>query len=454
MNTAPSATSDDSRLPQGWRWAPAWVLAYVAFWPASRISEAILSLGAITALVILLKARFRGGARLLSHSAWALTTALFFCYWLPQLVSSVDAFDVSEALRKSASALRYLPFLWLVAIAVATGEGQRKVFSGIAIIMTVWALDLWMQGLSEGRVNFLYGMLDGLYQMIRGQAMCHGQELRGFDRHNGIFGPCNPILGVVLASFSPFVLLAAARRMGAKGWMLAAAIIGMAVFWAGSRASWLGYALVLLLTGWQVLGWKKLLGFSVAGLALAAALLVSPFANERLERTARLFSGDVAGADVALSGRMRIWGSAVCMVETHPINGVGVRGFRHAWDDCDPVGKVACTDEDCPAIPAPEWGEGPALHAHQLVLEILSETGFFGLLLWLAGAALAWRAWHFANVSARERARPAMLALVVTTFPLNTHLAFYSSAWGAVFLLLVALYAGSLLARDENQDLS
>ena len=51
--------------------------------------------------------------------------------------------------------------------------------------------------------------------------------------------------------------------------------------------------------------------------------------------------------------------------------------------------------------------------------------------------------------AARERARPAMLALAVTVFPLNTHLAFYSTFWGGLTLLLAALYAGSLLARDD-----
>src|SRR5699024_10689496 len=104
---------------------------------------------------------------------------------------------------------------------------------------------------------------------------------------------------------------------------------------------------------------------------------------------------------------------------------------------CDPVpGEV------------PAWGEGPAYHAHQIVLEVLSETGVFGLLLWLAGAALAWRAWRYADEAARERARPAMWSLAVTVFPLNTHLAFYSTFWGGLTLLLAALYAGSLLSRE------
>ncbi|RZA11278.1 MAG: O-antigen ligase family protein, partial [Lysobacteraceae bacterium] len=88
----------------------------------------------------------------------------------------------------------------------------------------------------------------------------------------------------------------------------------------------------------------------------------------------------------------------------------------------------------------------------QVVLEVLSETGGLGLLLWLAGAALAWRAWRYADAASRERARPAMLALVVSVFPLNTHLAAYSTFWGGVLLMLSALYAGSLLGAARGDQ--
>lgn len=427
-------------LPTGWRWAPFWVLAYVAFWPASRVSEGILSLGAIVALLLLVKARFRDGNKLLGNAAWALTTVLFFAYWLPQLISTFDAFDPAGAAKKALAGLRYLPFLWLVAIAVANARDRRRVFAGISLIMLVWAFDLLLQGFFDSRVSLLNGALDGLYESVRGKAMCDGQIDRGFDRFNGIFGTCNPVAGVVLASFSPFVLFAGWRRLGITGWLVAAFLIGVAVLLAGSRASWLTLGLVLLLSGWHVLGWKRLLLLFAAGaLTLAALSAVHPPLRDRMIRTAGVMQADEAGVDTALSGRSRIWSAAGCMIRQHPINGVGVRDFRHAYPACDPEPGVQ-----------PEWGAGSALHAHQLVLEVLSETGAIGLLLWLSGLALSWRAWRWASAAARHRARPAMLALVVTVFPFNTHLAFYSAFWGGVFLLLVALYAGSLLARDED----
>jgi O-antigen ligase len=91
-----------------------------------------------------------------------------------------------------------------------------------------------------------------------------------------------------------------------------------------------------------------------------------------------------------------------------------------------------------------------AYHAHQIVLEVFSETGIAGLLLWLVGALCAIRAWHRADVPARERALAPALALAAMTFPLNTHLAFYSAWWGLLFWWLIALYCAALAADDDD----
>lgn len=419
----------------GWRWAPHWVLAFVALWPAPGYAEAVVVLGALAAIIKLGATRFRGGSQLLSGPAWALTSVLFFAYWLPELVSAVGSVDSGRALRESAADLRYLPFLWLVAIAVADARGRRLTFAGLAVIIGIWTLDALVEVVSD--TSPLFFGIDAAKQLISGRPMCDLDELAAADRLGGVLGPCNLKLGAVLASLSPFVLYAAGRRWGVAGWVVAAAAVGLAIVFAGSRASWLTYALVLLLSGWSLLGWKRLLAVFAVGAALTLAIgVLSPEVRERFERTTHAFQASQDGVDSALSGRMRIWGAALCMVRENPVNGVGVRGFREAYPACDP-------DPDT----APAWGAGPALHAHQIVLEILSETGVIGLLLWLSGVALALRAWRFASAAARERARPAMLALAVTVFPLNTHLAFYSTFWGALTLMLAALYAGSLLAR-------
>ena len=429
-------TAEPGRAPAGWRWAPVWVLLFVALWPAPGYAEGIMVLGAVAAIAKLLLARFRGGTLLLSGPAWALTSVLFVSYWLPELVSAFDAVDRARAFREAAVDLRYLPFLWLVAASVADARGRRITFVGLGVIVAIWSIDVLLQGLT-GTSPLFWG-LDSLKQLISGNSMCPPDAALRAGRLSGVLGPCNLKLGPVLASLSPFVLHLGRLRFGRAGWMVGAALVGVALLLAGSRASWLTFALVLVFSGWQLLGWKRLLGVFVFGaIALGVLSVTVPQVRERVERTAQLAEAGEGGVEAALSGRARIWGAALCMAGEHPVNGIGARGFREAFAHCDPEhGELAA------------WGEGPALHAHQIVLEVLAETGIFGLMCWLAGVALAWRAWNFAEPEARRRARPAMLALAVTVFPFNTHLAFYSTFWGGLTLMLAALFAGSLLARD------
>ncbi|KGQ18264.1 Membrane protein [Lysobacter dokdonensis DS-58] len=430
----------DNQAPEGWRWAPAWVLAFVALWPAPGYAEGILVLGALAAIFKLLIVRFRGGAQLLSAPAWALTSVLFFAYWLPEAVSAFDAVDPARALREAAVDLRYLPFLWLAAAAVADARGRRITFAGLAIIVGIWTADAIAQAVSG--TSPLFFAIDSAKHAISGHGMCTSEAAQAVDRLSGILGPCNLKFGPMLASLSPFGLYYAAKRFGVVGWCVAALSIGAVILLAGARAAWITYALVLLWSGWRVLGVKRVFVVFVAGaLTLVALGAFVPQVAERIERTTHLAAADESSVDIALSGRTRIWSAATCMYRTHWFNGVGARGFRDAFMQCDPGrGSLAA------------WGEGPALHAHQWILEVASETGTFGLLLWLAGLALGWRAWRYADPVARDHARPAMLAIVVTLFPFNTHLAAYSTFWGGLVLLLAALYAGSLLARDAEPE--
>lgn len=418
--------------PRPLRWAPAWVLLFVALWPLHGIAEVVLVLGALTGLFTLLASRFRGGTRLLSGPAWALASVLFAAYWLPEVVSLPGAVDTLQVLRKLAADLCYLPFLWVAASAVASDHGRRIVFTGVAWIALLWTGDALVEVVS-GR-SPLFWLLDHGRLQLLGEGLCTSVAHIPPDRLGGVLGPCNLKLGIVLACLSPFALEVARRKFGKPGWLVTALAMGVVVVLAGARAAWLTYALVLAGSGWRVLGgrWLALL---LAGcvLAVVTAVPVSPQLQQRVLRSEQAMAGDAQHLDVALSGRVRVWSAALCMLRTHPLTGVGVRGFREAFPSCDPQPEQM-----------PVWGDGAALHAHQWVLEVLSETGVLGVLLWLAGIALAWRAWRYADADARRRAHPAMLALAVSLFPLNTHLAVYSTFWGSVVLLLAALYVGSL----------
>ena len=420
--------------PDPGRFAPVWVVLFVALWPIPGIAATVLSLSSLYALWLGFRHRRSGWNELLGWSGVRLTVLLFLAYWLPQLISIPDALDRPLALAKSAGDLRYLPFMLLCAVAVSTPRRRAVTFNGLALIGLVWVLDALLQvalGFSP-----VFWALDQLKWLSSGHGFCSAEEVAAVDRLSGILGPCNLKFGQTLASLSAFLLFAAGKR-SRMAWLLVVLALAAVLALAGSRASWITFGLIALFSGWGLLGGRKLLGLLLLGIGLAAGLtMVSPQLQQRVQRTTMAFHGGADGVNQALSGRSDIWEAALCMIRQHPINGVGTRGFREAWPACNPhPGQLQV------------WGEGAALHAHQLVLEILTETGVIGLLLWLVGVVLAWRAWRAAGSQLRAQARPAMVALVSTLFPLNTHLAVYSSFWGGLTLMLVGLFAGAI---DRN----
>jgi O-antigen ligase len=430
--------------PASFRWAPYLLVAFVALLPLVGLAETALSLGAIVAMLMLLWQRFRGGTRLMRREAWALSTVLFFAYWLPQAISAIDAVDAAHAWKEVLTDLRYLPFLWLATMAVSSERGRKFCLSGIAIIVLLWTMDGLLQAVTSWSPMawLLNGGLAWAHDHLGQAETGSGLDARETaDRLSGIFGAGNLKLGIVLASLSPFALAWARDRGGAWLWTLIAVAMGIVILLAGARAAWLTYALVLLFSGWQTYRSKRLMALmALAGVLIATlSWFGSDNFRSRITRSVTAIQGDRFDIDHALSWRVSIWTTAARMIVAHPINGVGARGFRYAYR------QYASPDD--PFLQGDQTG---AFHAHQIVLEILSETGIIGLLLWLAGAALAWRAWHWASEQARQRAGPAALALAVTVFPFNTHLAFYSNFWGGIFLLLVALYAGTLLAQEPS----
>jgi len=412
--------------------APYWVLAFVALWPNRGLAEAVLTLGLIVVGVRWVQLYRRGQVGVaLNTPAWLLATGLFLAWWLPQCISLLGAIHPASAWRKVIGAVRYLPLMGLMASAVMTPQRRQLTFNGLAIISAIWVVDLLIQAVAG--TSPLFWSMEQLRSMGK-QTVC---SISGDARRlNGIFGYCNPKLGQVLASLSPFLLCVVSARWGKIAWFLTASVLVVAIMLTGTRAAWITYALVLAFSGMYLLGIRAVLAALVSAVLIIVALTMTfDQVRGRVLQTGKIFSSDMAEVDNALAGRSAVWQGALCMIAEHPFNGVGVRGFRHAWAECNP------------APDHPTWRSIPASHAHQIVLEVLAETGFIGLLLWLAGTLLAWRAWRFADPAARKMAYPAMLALLVTVFPFNTHLAFYGTFWGEVTLMLAALYAGALLGR-------
>lgn len=388
------------------------LLAVVALLPFGRSAE----LGVVLALVGAALLCWREPRLLRERGGFALFSLLWACYAGAAALSALDSVRPDKSWGTVAAALRLLPLGLYAAWGLPRPGAARQLAGATALVVLVWAVDAWVQALTGWS-------LGGLPEA---------------ERISGIFGSDNLKLGPVLATLSPFVLQMARERYGRQGLLMAFLLVLGPVLLAGSRASWLAYGVVALVFLWRetrrplhFLGWCLALALGAAA-AVTLAWRHSDAFDARMDRTLSALSGSSGDVDFALAGRSRIWHTAAAMVQAHPFNGVGVRGFRYAYAQYALPGDTFVQD-----------GEGAA-HAHQWLLEVLSETGVLGLLLWLGGIIAALRAWRSAGAQARAAAFAPGLALVAMAFPLNTHLAFYSAWWGLLFWWLIALYCAAL----------
>jgi O-antigen ligase len=398
------------------------VLAVLVLLPIGRISELPLLIGGLLGIAWLLRRRFAP----LADSRLRLILVLFACYWIPALLSGFTAVMPQKTWMTVFEVLRFLPFALFVAWSLRKPEAWPSFLLAVACVCALWVLDAWVQFLS-------------------GYSLGGAPEL---ERLSGIFGPENLKLGPVLAVLSPFFLEAARRKTGRIGLLLAFFAILIPILLAGSRAAWLSFALVCVVFVWrETRSMRRFLPLLLgAGLAIAFSvglmLRDSDRFDARIERSLLVFQGTEQAIDEASAGRLRIWHAAIGMIHDHPLTGVGVRGFRYDYAEHATRGD--------PFVD-PGTGQG-ALHAHQIVLEVLAETGFVGLLFWIFGSVQAFLSWRRASIEQRQRAFVPALALIAMCFPLNTHLAFYSAWWGLLFWWLLAIFCAALAAGPEQAD--
>lgn len=400
-------------------WPALLVLLVLALLPVGRSAEAAIAIGGIAGLVF----AWRERKTLWNYPGVRLAVLLFACYWLPALISAPLAIAPEKSWSTAAILLRFFPFALFVCLAVCEATLWPRVIAGCAMIVVLWLLDAWAQ-------------------IFTGYSLAGASNA---GRLSGIFGAENLKLGPVLAVLSPFVFATAGAFFGWRGLVVAFVFQLTPILLAGSREAWLMYALVVAVVAWRQT--RTPLRFAAWGVAAACLVAVavlmalhesSAFA-ERVQRSLLALQGSQQALDEAGAGRVRIWSTASRMIAAHPVTGVGARGFRYAYAQFAPAGD-AFIDQ--------VTGAGAA-HAHQLVLEVLSETGIVGLAFWIAGAIGAIGAWWRAGARARERAFAPGLALAAMCFPLNSHLAFYSAWWGLVFWWLLALYCGALSAEVD-----
>jgi hypothetical protein len=390
-------------------WAPvvlAW--SFLLLLPFGRSSELPVFIMAILGGVLIWKqgkqAVWQGGAKTFS--------LLFLCIWIPIALSVPDSLWFKKSLSTALTYPRiYLAGIYLIWMLREDLARQRL------LKLSAWLLLFWV--------------VDALIQAAV------GYDLLGYaypDRLNGLFGPHNWKLGLTLAMLSPIVWEYVSRQ-GAK-WQLAVAWLGTAgvVLLASNRQSWIVFALATLIWGWA---YAKRLGLHparlmlplilVAGLAGVGAYQTNPKFSQRIDQSMAVLDFSYEGLDKASSLRMHLWRNALTVMENHPVNGAGVRSYRYAY--------AQYAEVDDPYV-NPD-GTGMA-YAHQLMLEVGSETGTIGLVGILAFFVIFIRArWKLEPEDSLSWV--AWLGAFVWLFPVNAHTAIYSAYWSLLLGWVLAV---------------
>ena len=101
------------------------------------------------------------------------------------------------------------------------------------------------------------------------------------------------------------------------------------------------------------------------------------------------------------------------------------------------------TPEDYAVLRHEDGAGTHATHAHNVVLEVMADTGSIGLLGLLAGFIVAWRTWRGMSPPNRQEAFPYVVALVLVLFPLNSHFAIYGTYTSSLVWVLIGLWAAA-----------
>jgi len=403
------------RLQNEW---PSWnAVLFIALLPFGRLSEIPLSVFALALPFLWLGKRHRQAVRNFAP----FVVSLFLCYWLPMVLSSIDSVFPRQSWIHSLAALRF-------------GAAALSMCSLLYAPSSRWWVLRWTAYL------LLFWALDGFVQLL------FGSDLFGIamhpDRLNALFVQKYQFYGPTLAMLSPLLLEYARREWPPWAWAASLTLILGAVMISGMRSGWLSMGIVL--ATYLVLMMRRenrdlrnsMLAVPIlAIMILAVSYFASPLFQQRLELTRAAYTNTGAAINYASSERLPIFLAALEMYRHHPINGIGVRAFPEAY--------MTYAEKDDIHI-AKTGGKSGATHAHNVILEVMSDTGTIGLAGLALALAVAVRRRRRCTPGQRQDAFPFALAIVLILFPLNSHFAIYGTYTSSLLWFLLGLWASTI----------
>jgi len=286
----------------------------------------------------------------------------------------------------------------------------------------------------------VFWAVDGFVQLI------FGNDLFGIamhpDRLNAMFIKKYQFFGPTLAMLSPLLLEHARRHWAIWAWVAAFSLTLGAVLIAGMRAGWLIMGLVLVVYMWLMFRRDnrelRRVSLSIPAIAITviiASYLVSPLFQARLDQSLVLQQGSHAALDAASNYRVPIFKTSLVMFREHPVNGVGVRAYPKAYMDYAEKDDFHIRNSG---------GVSGGIHAHNLVLEVMADTGMIGVVAMIVGFSLVFRLWRNMKPALRNEAFPFSLALALMLFPLNSHFALYGTYMSSLIWILFGMWAACI----------
>ena len=366
-----------------------------------------------------LYAFIRTPGEIFHHRQIRIFVCLFICLWLPMLLSLLDAINFNHSLH---TVVPYICFLFLgiyLILELNTPSALKSVLLGIFCLVTFWCID------AVAQVLFTIDFFGYPYE----------------ERHiTGMFYPKNTIAHIC-AGLSPlcFELIRQKYDQNKTAMLLIIPLFAV-ILLSGRRATWImlavsviGYLCFIFLgKAKAAISTKRVfLICLVVSAAVGSIIATHEPTNRRVKLTLGLFSDDYETVNKATAKRLPLWQTSIRIAKENWINGVGPRGYRHAYTSF-------AADNDF-------WKESGQTHPHQLVLEVLTEVGVIGITGLFVFFLIFYRFIKTTDVD--PPAFPWAWAVIVVIFPLNTHMAFYGAYWSSFFWLLLSL---SFVAVSSN----
>ena len=306
----------------------------------------------------------------LSMSAWSVSRTTFFSWLLWKLLNAIRyrCWPVDFARHPISVSL----FLFFLAVAIsllpdfhAAGDFRYFFFGGMHAVMV---MDLF-NSREKGRWVFLcLALLPGIVT-VRG--LLNDPSVLDLDLTHRLGYPLDhPNTAGYLFSMSiPLVLVLILTERGAlRGLAIfSCALQLVGVLLTYSRGAWVGCAAAVLFLAATAKRWKEV------SCALGAVLLIFVFAEPLRDRVLTLLKPQ---ADIAMNERMEVMRDAVEVGVKHPILGIG-------------YGRGRLKEALRESYRGTANENSPIWHAHNVYVELFSETGVVGLIafLWLLGCA-------------------------------------------------------------------